>query len=66
MELTAVAEEAVWPEADVRQLRDNIYGACTDKNWEASRSFIYPNGRTGGWMAPDNIKWLLANQPKKK
>lgn len=47
-----------YSEAEVRQLRDNIYGrtAEADKNWEACRD---------NWMRPDDIQWLLDHQPHK-
>lgn len=36
-------------EAEVRALRDLVYGPCTDNNWAACRD---------GWMKPENIEWL--------
>lgn len=44
-------------EAEVRALRDNIYGPGTDNNWENCKD---------DWMTPENIQWLRDNQPKGK
>ena len=42
-------------EAEVRQLRANIYGECTENNW------VYCKEK---WMMPENIQWLKEHQPK--
>lgn len=49
-------------ESEVRQLRANIFGECSDKNWEHCREFTDEKG-VHGWMTPENIKWLKDNQP---
>jgi hypothetical protein len=36
-------------EQEVRKLRANIYGECTDKNWAYCKD---------AWMKPENIQWL--------
>lgn len=41
-------------EAEVRKLRDNIYGPSSDGNWDACKE---------NWMRPKEIKWLQDNQP---
>ena len=42
-------------EADVRRLRDRVYGQIsTDKNWEACKD---------AWLKPENIKWLKTQKP---
>ena len=43
-------------EAEVHQLRANIYGECSDGNWGYCKD---------AWMEPQNVKWLLDHQPKK-
>ncbi len=43
-------------ESEVRKLRDNIYGPCTDKNWEECKVH---------WMHEDAIEWLRVKQPVK-
>lgn len=48
-------------ESQIRRLRDNLYGPlpehCTDSGWEHCRE---------RWMTPENVQWLLENQPKTK
>jgi hypothetical protein len=44
-------------EAEVRRLRDNIYGPCTDNNWENCKD---------KWMQPERIQWLRDHQPSTK
>lgn len=44
-----------YTEFQIRILRAAIYGECTDKNWNYCRE---------NWMKPENIRWLIANQPK--
>lgn len=39
-------------EAQVRQLRDNIYGPQIESSWDSVRSY---------WMA--DVEWLIKNQP---
>jgi hypothetical protein len=48
-------------EQQVRKLRDNVYGylfgppsPISDHEWEACKA---------KWMEPDEIRWLLDNQP---
>lgn len=55
-------------EEEVRKLRDNIYGPCSDSNWEqCSKPFVdTKTGYHGGWLREENIKWLKDNQPKNK
>lgn len=36
-------------EVDVRKLRAQVYGECSDKNWEEVRH---------NWMRADSIRWL--------
>lgn len=43
-------------EAEVRKLRDNIYGVHDDKNWNLCKK---------NWMRTDATQWLIRNQPKK-
>lgn len=43
--------------AEVRALRDKVYGPCTDDNWLACREF---------WLTPDNIAWLKEQAAKCK
>ena len=42
-------------EAEVRQLRDNIFGPITNLGWEGVRD---------KWMDPTEVKWLIEHQPK--
>lgn len=47
-------------EAEVRQMRDTVFGhATSDKNWDACKE---------GWMKPEGIDWLrlqlAAKEPK--
>lgn len=45
-------------EADVRALRDLVYGqSSTDRNWEACKE---------EWMRPENLAWLQAQKPHRK
>lgn len=44
-------------EAEVRALRDAIYGPGSDNNWDNCKE---------AWMRPENIAWLRANQPRGK
>lgn len=48
-------------EAEVRRLRDNVYGPTSDDGWRACG----PN-----WQKPENIQWLRSRpanqQPKPK
>ena len=41
-------------EAEVRRLRDNIYGHHSDQGWDACKA---------GWMKPENVQWLREHQP---
>ena len=41
------------PEAEVRLLRDAIYGPTTDRGWEACKH---------NWMKPENVRWLITHQ----
>lgn len=41
-------------EAEVRRLRDAIYGPGSDRNWLNCRD---------GWLKPENIAWLIEHQP---
>lgn len=36
-------------EAEVRALRDRVYGPTTDKNWEECKT---------EWLKPEEVKWL--------
>lgn len=48
-------------EAEVRALRDTVYGVKSgDANWAASRDYQCTGGHLG-WMAPENTKWLKAH-----
>lgn len=42
-------------EKDVRNLRDAIYGQCTENNWEHCRE---------KWMRRDSVEWLIEHQPQ--
>lgn len=48
-----------WTEAEVRALRDKVYGHQTSGEWESVKA---------DWMKPENIRWLLEHQhePGKK
>lgn len=46
--------ELLKSEKDVRQLRANIYGECTDESWKQIKH---------NWMRPDSIRFLLDYQP---
>lgn len=54
---TTTTKPAPLTEADVRALRDRVFGEpCTDKNW---------NGCKDRWMTPESIAWLQS-QPAAK
>jgi hypothetical protein len=36
-------------EADVRKLRDRIYGRGSDKSWEGSKA---------AWLMPECVEWM--------
>lgn len=42
-------------ESEVRQLRDNIYGPQSEKEWQACKHH---------WLADDQIYWLKRHQPQ--
>lgn len=44
-------------EAEVRELRNKIYGPTSDNNWESCKK---------NWLTLENRRWLVDNQNKKK
>jgi hypothetical protein len=60
------SEKQIFTEAEVRQLRDNVYGTpSTDANWNHAKLFVdSKSGYNGGWMRAENIHWLIQNQPR--
>jgi hypothetical protein len=43
-------------EAEVRQLRANIYGEVSDESWNKVKE---------NWMKPSELKWLISQNEKK-
>ena len=41
-------------DTELRKLRANVYGECSDKNWEHCRE---------EWARETNVKWLKGKQP---
>jgi hypothetical protein len=51
--MTALDHPEQLTEDEIRALRANIYGECTDGNWLACRE---------KWMRPDSVTWLITHQ----
>lgn len=54
---TKPKDPSEYTEAEVRQLRANIWGDIPQRSWNLIR---------GTWMKPAEIEWLIKNQPPKK